>query len=160
MQEVLDDILVLQSTNEAIVRVEGNVEVLTEVTVAGQTSKFCEVSSHRLTSRLVSLVKALALGNGERGRGKMLVQRGDQLVEAFRFRVGWCDQISDELCLVGPPIRVSSVVTFFSSLMLMASRSCSGRTVYVWKSLALVSNGHGSMQPMSTSWHGLSCDGA
>ena len=95
LQEFLDDSLVLQSTNEAFA--DGNVEVPTEVTVKRHASKFCDVSSHRLAKRLVSLVKAIAFGNGERGRGKMLSQRGGQLVEAFRLRIGWGDQVSDEL---------------------------------------------------------------
>ena len=95
LQEFLDDSLVLQSTNEAIA--EGNVEVPTEVTVTRHASQFCYTSSHRFARHLVSLVKAIAFGNGERGRGKMLSQRGGQLVEAFRLQIGWGDQVSDEL---------------------------------------------------------------
>ena len=76
---------------------QGNVEVPTEVTVTCHAPKFCDLSSHRLARCLVSLVKAIAFGNGERGRGKMLSQRGAQLVEAFCLRVGWGDQVSDEL---------------------------------------------------------------
>ena len=91
----LSDRLVLQSTNEAIM--EGNVEVPTEVTVTRHSPKFFDLSSHPLARRLVSLVKAMAFGNGERGRGRMLSQRGGQLVEAFRLRIGWGDQVLDEL---------------------------------------------------------------
>ena len=83
LQEFLDESLVLQSTDEAIV--EEFVEVPSEVTVTRHALKFCYVSSHRLARRLVSLVKAIAFGYGERGWGKMLSQCGGQLVKLFVF---------------------------------------------------------------------------